>query len=63
MCDSKHKHFTFTLLTVRWCPAAGISYEITTYTSDRSGASTDADVYVVLYGREIASSQKSLAAT
>ena len=41
----------------------GLSYEITTYTTDRSGASTDADVYVVLYGKEIATSQKSLCST
>lgn len=38
----------------------GIPYEITTYTSDISGASTDADVYVVLYGKEEATQKKSL---
>ena len=46
-----------------FCIFPGISYEITTYTSDRSGASTDAEVYVVLYGKEIASSQKPLCST
>uniref|UniRef100_H2ZAW6 PLAT domain-containing protein n=1 Tax=Ciona savignyi TaxID=51511 RepID=H2ZAW6_CIOSA len=43
---------------------AGLSpvpYEITVYTSEISGAGTDADVYVVLYGREgIATEQTSL---
>jgi len=38
----------------------GIPYEITTHTSDISGAGTEADVYVVLYGEDSASSQKSL---
>ena len=28
----------------------GIPYEIVTYTSDSSGAGTEADVYIVLYG-------------
>ncbi|XP_076450682.1 LOW QUALITY PROTEIN: lipoxygenase homology domain-containing protein 1-like [Babylonia areolata] len=37
-----------------------IPYEITTYTSDKSGASTDADVYVVLYGKDDVTQQKSL---
>jgi len=38
----------------------GIPYEITTYTSDVRGAGTEADVYVVLYGRDACTSQKSL---
>ena len=38
----------------------GIPYEITTYTSDKSGASTDADVYVVLYGKDDSTQKKSL---
>ena len=41
----------------------GTQYEITTYTSDKSGASTDADVYVVLYGVDMCTQQKSLCAT
>uniref|UniRef100_H2ZAW5 PLAT domain-containing protein n=1 Tax=Ciona savignyi TaxID=51511 RepID=H2ZAW5_CIOSA len=41
--------------------AAKVPYEITVYTSEISGAGTDADVYVVLYGREgIATEQTSL---
>ena len=39
---------------------AGIPYEITTYTSDIRSAGTEADVYVVLYGRDMCTSQKSL---
>ena len=39
---------------------AGIPYEITTYTSDKSGASTDADVYIVLYGKDDVTQKKSL---
>ena len=39
---------------------AGIPYEITTYTSNIRGAGTEADVYVVLYGRDICTSQKSI---
>ena len=35
-------------------------YEITVYTGDVSGAGTDADVYVVLFGKEKSTSQKSL---
>ena len=30
------------------------------YTSDVNGAGTDADVFIVLYGREVVTSQKSL---
>ena len=41
----------------------GTQYEVTTYTSDKSGASTDADVYIVLYGVEISTAQKSLCTT
>ncbi|KAL8614278.1 hypothetical protein ACOMHN_007616 [Nucella lapillus] len=37
-----------------------IPYEITTFTTDKSGASTDADVYVVLYGKDDGTQQKSL---
>ncbi|KAK7479806.1 hypothetical protein BaRGS_00028986, partial [Batillaria attramentaria] len=37
-----------------------IPYEITTYTSDISGASTDADVYIVLYGKDECTQKKSL---
>ena len=37
-----------------------VPYEVTVYTSDENGAGTDADVFVVLYGREIVTSQKSL---
>ena len=40
----------------------GIPYEITTYTSDIRGAGTEADVYVVLYGRDACTSQKSICA-
>ncbi len=39
---------------------AGVPYEITTYTSDVKGSGTDADVYVVLYGRDTCTSKKSL---
>jgi len=39
---------------------AGIPYEVTTYTSDIRGAGTEADVYVVLYGQDSCTSQKSL---
>ena len=39
---------------------AGIPYEITTYTSDMRSAGTEADVYVVLYGRDMCTSQKSI---
>lgn len=38
----------------------GVPYEITTYTSDVSGAGTDSDVFVVLYGRDTCTQQKSL---
>jgi len=38
----------------------GVPYEVTTYTSDIRGAGTEADVYVVLYGRDTCTSQKSL---
>ena len=38
----------------------GIPYEITTYTSDKRGAGTDADVYVCLYGRDMCTSLKSI---
>ncbi|XP_078666046.1 lipoxygenase homology domain-containing protein 1-like isoform X1 [Branchiostoma floridae x Branchiostoma belcheri] len=37
-----------------------VPYEIITYTSDVSGAGTDADVYVVLFGRDSQTEQKSL---
>ncbi|XP_077979346.1 lipoxygenase homology domain-containing protein 1-like [Glandiceps talaboti] len=37
-----------------------IPYEITVYTSDVSGAGTDADVYVVLFGKDNCTTQKSL---
>ncbi|KAJ8017682.1 Lipoxygenase-likey domain-containing protein 1 [Holothuria leucospilota] len=40
-----------------------VPYEITIHTSDVSGAGTDADVFIVLYGREIVTSQKSLCQT
>ena len=40
--------------------AVGIPYEVTTHTSDRRGAGTEADVYVVLYSRDACTSQKSL---
>ena len=33
---------------------------MTTYTTDKGGASTDADVYIVLYGSDMATSQKPL---
>ena len=39
---------------------AGIPYEITTYTSNIRGAGTEADVYVVLYGRDMCTSKKSI---
>jgi len=42
------------------CRALGIPYEITTYTSDVRGAGTEADVYVVLYSKDVCTSQKSL---
>lgn len=38
----------------------GVPYEVTTFTSDRSGASTDADVYIVLYGKDVCTMQKPL---
>jgi len=41
-------------------PCTGIPYEICTYTSDVRRAGTEADVYVVLYGRDACTSQKSL---
>ncbi|XP_071795423.1 lipoxygenase homology domain-containing protein 1-like [Asterias amurensis] len=37
-----------------------VPYEFTVYTSDVSGAGTDADVFVTLYGQDIVTSQKSL---
>ncbi|ESO97796.1 hypothetical protein LOTGIDRAFT_208950 [Lottia gigantea] len=40
-----------------------IPYEITAYTSEKSGASTDADVYIVLYGKDTCTEQKSLCPT
>ncbi|XP_050409617.1 lipoxygenase homology domain-containing protein 1 [Patella vulgata] len=40
-----------------------IPYEITVYTTKKAGASTDADVYIVLYGRDTCTEQKSLCAT
>ncbi|XP_078580092.1 lipoxygenase homology domain-containing protein 1-like isoform X2 [Branchiostoma floridae x Branchiostoma japonicum] len=39
-----------------------VPYEIITYTSDVSGAGTDADVYIVLFGRDTQTEQKSLCA-
>ena len=41
---------------------AGVPYEITTYTSDMSNSGTNADVYVVLYGRESCTEKMSLCA-
>ena len=41
-------------------PFAVSPYEITVYTGDVSGAGTDADVYVVLFGKDKSTSQKSL---
>jgi hypothetical protein len=38
----------------------GVPYEIVTYTSNTSGGSTDADVYIVVYGKEMVTQQKSL---
>ena len=38
----------------------GVPYEITTYTTDKSGAATSANVYIVLYGTETVTSQKNL---
>ena len=46
--------------SLKICVCVGVPYEITTYTSDISGAGTSADVYVVLYGRDTCTSQKSL---
>ncbi|PIK54821.1 putative lipoxygenase-likey domain-containing protein 1-like [Apostichopus japonicus] len=40
-----------------------VPYEITVHTSDVSGAGTDADVFIVLYGREVLTSQTSLCQT
>ncbi|XP_030849367.1 lipoxygenase homology domain-containing protein 1 [Strongylocentrotus purpuratus] len=37
-----------------------VPYEVTVYTSDVNGAGTDADVFIVLYGREVVTTQKSL---
>ncbi|XP_059150632.1 lipoxygenase homology domain-containing protein 1-like isoform X2 [Physella acuta] len=37
-----------------------IPYEITTYTSNISGAGTDAMVHIALYGKEVATQQKDL---
>lgn len=37
-----------------------IPYEVTTYTSDKSGASTSADVYIMIYGKEECTQKKSL---
>ncbi|XP_071500737.1 lipoxygenase homology domain-containing protein 1-like [Diadema antillarum] len=37
-----------------------VPYEVTVYTSDVNGAGTDADVFIVLYGREVVTVQKSL---
>lgn len=37
-----------------------IPYEVTTYTSDVRGSDTSADVYIVLYGKDAATQQKSL---
>ena len=37
-----------------------VPYEVTVYTSDVNGAGTDADVFIVLYGREVVTAQKSL---
>lgn len=40
---------------------SGIPYEIRTYTSDKSGADTSADVYVQLFGKDMqCTQQKSL---
>src|SRR6218665_659891 len=49
-----------TLSVVTSVTCTGIPYEITTYTSELSGAGTSADVYIVLYGRNICTAQKSL---
>ncbi|XP_074659812.1 lipoxygenase homology domain-containing protein 1-like [Tubulanus polymorphus] len=46
------------LATEEYTPC--IPYEITTYTSDMGSASTDADVFVVLYGVDTCTEQKSL---
>ena len=40
--------------------STGVPYEIVTYTSNVRGAGTEADVYVVLYGRDTCTSKKSL---
>ncbi|XP_022094211.1 lipoxygenase homology domain-containing protein 1-like isoform X2 [Acanthaster planci] len=40
-----------------------VPYEFTVYTSDVSGAGTDSDVFVTLYGQEVVTSQKSLCQT
>ena len=39
---------------------AGMPYEVTTHTSDLSGAGTRADVFIVIYGKDRCTSQKSL---
>ena len=41
----------------------GTPYEVTTYTSNKGGASTDADVYIVLYGTETCTKQTPLCTT
>nr|KAI8760088.1 lipoxygenase homology domain-containing protein 1-like [Biomphalaria glabrata] len=46
------------LATEEYAPC--IPYEITTYTSNMSGAGTDAMVHVTLYGKETATQQKNL---
>ena len=44
-------------------PLKGTPYEVTTYTSNKGGASTDADVYIVLYGTETCTKQTPLCTT
>ncbi|CAE1278375.1 unnamed protein product [Acanthosepion pharaonis] len=48
------------MATEKYIPC--IPYEITTYTGDVSGASTDADVFIVLYGKTSSTQQKFLCA-
>lgn len=46
---------------IYFCHFVVVPYEIKTFTSDVFGAGTDADVFIVLYGRDaVCSQQKSL---
>ena len=61
LCFYKYIHVAIQYIAI--ILFAAVPYEITTFTTNKRSAGTDADVYVVLYGKKGQTKKESLAKT